>query len=149
MVNEKGRILALDLGRKRIGVAVSDELQMTARGVSVITRTGAEKLFKDIENLIEDFDAVALVIGLPLNFDGSESAGAAQAREIAAKLKEILRIPIFLQDQRLTAREAEEILREQGYDWQDIKKLVDKEAAAIILRDFLTVNSQQPAINRE
>lgn len=148
-VNCKGRILALDLGRKRIGVAVSDELQMTARGVRIITRESSEKLLAAVQKIIEEFDAVALVIGLPLNFDGSESAGAAQAREIAAKLKEILRIPIFLQDERLTSREAEEILREQGYDWQAIKKLVDKEAAAIILRDFLTVNSQQPAINRE
>lgn len=140
-VDCQGRIVALDLGKKRIGVAVCDELQMTARGYCVLTRTSAEKLQADVQNLIEDFDASALVIGLPLNFDGTESAGAIEAREIAAQFTEILSIPVYLQDERLTSREAEEILREQGYDWREIKKLVDKEAAAIILRDFLVQNA--------
>ncbi|MEP6923000.1 MAG: Holliday junction resolvase RuvX [Pyrinomonadaceae bacterium] len=137
MTNDKGRILALDLGNKRIGVAVSDELQMTARPVEVVTFTNREKLFADVKNLCENFDAIALVIGLPLNFDGTESAGATKARITAAEFKEHLPIPVFLQDERLTSHEAEENLREQGYNWREIKKLVDKEAAAIILRDFL------------
>ena len=132
-----GRILALDLGAKRIGVAVTDELQMTARGVSVITRETNEKLLAAARNLIEEFDAVALVIGLPLNFDGTESAGAIEARQIAALFSNFLEIPVFLQDERLTSREAEANLREQGYDWREIKKLVDQEAAAVILRDFV------------
>jgi putative Holliday junction resolvase len=132
-----GRILALDLGAKRIGVAVSDELQMTARGVSVFTRETSEKLLAAVQKLIEDFDAVALVIGLPLNFDGSESAGAIEARAIAVYFSQNVSIPVYLQDERLTSREAEEILREQGYNQKEIKKFVDKEAAAIILRDFL------------
>lgn len=137
--------MALDLGRKRIGVAVCDELQMTARGLDVLTRSTAEKLHQDVQKLIEDFDAAALVIGLPLNFDGTESAGAAEARQIADFLGERISIPVFLQDERLTSREAEEILREQGYNREQIKKLVDKEAAAVILRDFLasrTTNSE-------
>lgn len=139
-VNCKGRILALDLGAKRIGVAVSDELQMTARGVSVITRETTEKLLAAVRKLIEDFDAAALVIGLPLNFDGTESAGATEARALADFFSENLTIPVFLQDERLTSREAEENLREQGYNQKEIKKLVDREAAAIILRDFLATN---------
>ncbi len=140
-VDRKGRILSLDLGKKRIGVAVCDELQMTVRGIEVITLKNREKLFADVKNLCETFDAIALVIGLPLNFDGTESAGATEAREIAAEIEPILALPVFLQDERLTSREAEEILREQGYDWREIKKLVDQEAAAIILRDFLTGQS--------
>ena len=136
-----GRILALDLGKKRIGVAVSDELQMTARGVSVLLLTSPEKLFADVKNLCDDFDAVALVIGLPLNLDGTESVGATEARQIARLFAEQLEIPVHLQDERLTSHAAEENLREQGYDWREIKKLVDKEAAAIILRDFLTTKN--------
>jgi putative holliday junction resolvase len=136
-----GRILALDLGKKRIGVAVSDELQMTARGVSVITRATTERLLAAVQNLIEEFDAAALVIGLPLNFDGSESFGATEAREIAGYFENNLTIPIYLQDERLTSREAEEILRERGvHDRRKIKSLVDMEAAAVILRDFLAQN---------
>ena len=137
MTTDKGRLLALDLGKKRVGVAVCDELQMTVRGVSVITLKNREKLFADVKNLCENFDAIGLVIGLPLNFDGTESAGATEARGIAVEFERCLSIPVFLQDERLTSREAEEILREQGYDWREIKKLVDKEAAAVILRDFL------------
>jgi putative Holliday junction resolvase len=132
-----GRILALDLGAKRIGVAVSDELQMTARGVSVFTRETTEKLLAAVRKLIEDFDAAALVIGLPLNFDGSESVGSTDARAIADYFSQNLSIPVYLQDERLTSREAEEILRERGFNQKEIKKLVDQEAAAIILRDFL------------
>jgi len=136
-----GRILALDLGSKRIGVAVSDELQMTARGVSVFTRETSEKLLAAVRKLIEDFDAVALVIGLPLNFNGTESAGTTEARTIADYFVQNLSIPVYLQDERLTSREAEEILRERGFNQKEIKKLVDQEAAAIILRDFLAMNS--------
>jgi putative Holliday junction resolvase len=136
-----GRILALDLGAKRIGVAVSDELQMTARGVSVFTRETTEKLLAAVRKLIEDFDAVSLIIGLPLNFDGTESAGAIEARKIADYFTENLSIPVYLQDERLTSREAEEILRERGFNQKEIKKLVDQEAAAIILRDFLAQHS--------
>ena len=133
-----GRILALDLGAKRIGVAVSDELQMTARGVSVFTRETSEKLLAAVQKLIEDFDAVSLIIGLPLNFNGTESAGTIEARRIADYFTENLSIPVYLQDERLTSREAEENLREQGiHDRRKIKSLVDMEAAAIILRDFL------------
>ena len=139
----KGRILALDWGKKRIGVAVCDELQMTVRGVEVITLKNREKLFADVKNLCENFDATALVIGLPLNFDGTESRGSGAARAVAAEFARDLIIPVFLQDERLTSREAEENLREQGYDWQEIKKLVDKEAAAIILRDFLAQRQNQ------
>ena len=141
MINEQGRVLAVDLGQKRVGVAVSDELRMTARAVSVITRTTTEKLQTEIKNLIADFDAAALVIGLPLNFDGSESLGATAARKFAEELSQILTVPVYLQDERLTSHAAEENLREQGYDWREIKKLVDKEAAAIILRDFLEQQS--------
>lgn len=136
-VNCKGRILALDLGTKRVGVAVTDELQMTARGVRMFTQEAPEKLLAAVRLLIEEFDAVALVIGLPLNFDGSESAGAIEARRIADCFADNLSIPVHLQDERLTSRAAEENLREQGYNRQEIKKLVDQEAAAVILRDFI------------
>jgi putative Holliday junction resolvase len=137
MPENTGRILALDLGKKRVGVAVCDELRMTVRGVLVLERKSLEKLQADVQSLIADFDAQALVIGLPLNFDGTESQSSQQARAIARELAENISIPVFLQDERLTSREAEEILRQQGFDWKTIKKLADKEAAAIILRDFL------------
>lgn len=141
--NCKGRILALDPGAKRIGIAVSDELQMTARGVCVLTRETPERLLAAVQNLIEEFDAAAVVIGLPLNFDGSESRGATEARKIADYFTENLTVPVYLQDERLTSREAEEILREQGYNQKEIKKLVDQEAAAVILRDFLVQKFQR------
>ena len=133
-----GRILALDLGKKRIGVAVSDALQILARPVGVITHETDEKLFLETEKFIIEFDAVGLVIGLPLNFNGTESTGAEEARLIAAKFAARLEIPVALQDERLTSVEAEEILRERGVkNWREIKKRVDMEAAAVILRDFL------------
>ncbi len=135
-----GRILALDLGQKRTGVAVSDALQMLARPVGVITPESEKKLFAEIEKYIAEFDAVGVVIGLPLNFNGTESELSQKSREIAAKLETRLEIPVVLQDERLTSMEAEETLREQGVkNWREIKKRVDMEAAAIILRDYLAL----------
>ncbi|MBC7798672.1 MAG: Holliday junction resolvase RuvX [Pyrinomonadaceae bacterium] len=138
MTKLSGRILSVDLGKKRVGIAVCDELQMTTRGVAVLQMKTTAQLLTEIEKFIADFDAVAVVIGLPLNFDGSESANSTEARKIAAEFEKSITIPIYLQDERLTSHEAEEILREQGFNQTEIKKRVDMEAAAVILRDYLS-----------
>lgn len=138
-ISDNGRILAIDLGAKRVGIAVSDALQMTVRGEKVITRTGDKKLRSAVVEMVTEFDAAAVVIGLPLNFDGTESASSEAARNFADFLARRVQIPIVLQDERLTSREAEQRLRERGFGFQEIQKRVDMEAAAIILEDFLSV----------
>jgi putative pre-16S rRNA nuclease len=135
---EMGRIVSLDIGMKRIGVAVCDELQFVARPLTVVKRTGWKKVLKQIKAILEEFDAKALVLGLPYNFDGSESEMSQEARRLARNFSLSLDIPVFLQDERVTSIEAKNLLYEQGYSEKEILQRIDSEAAAIILSDFLS-----------
>ncbi|MBA3335377.1 MAG: Holliday junction resolvase RuvX [Acidobacteria bacterium] len=139
---QTGRLLALDLGTKRIGVAVSDELQFTVRPVCVIERKAWKKVLKQIIALIEEFDAVGLVLGLPYNFDGSESEMSAEARRLARNFSLSLTIPVFLQDERVSSYAAKGFLWKSGVSEKEARKRVDSEAAAIILSDFITLRNQ-------
>ncbi len=139
----KGRLLALDLGTKRIGVAVSDELQFTVRPVCVIERTSWKKVLKQIINHLENFDAVGLVLGLPYNSDGSESAMSGEARRLARNFSLSLNVPVILMDERLTSYEAKGYLTKLGLSLKEIRKRVDSEAAAIILSDFIEFRNSQ------
>ncbi len=136
-IPSSGRILALDLGTKKIGVAVSDEMRIIASPVRTIERIGWKKLLLHIRSIIEEFDAKALVIGLPYNFDGSESEMSAEARRLARNFSLSLEVPVYLQDERATSYEAKSRLWERGVSLKDTQKKVDSEAAAIILSDFL------------
>jgi putative Holliday junction resolvase len=134
----KGRLLALDLGTKRVGVAVSDELQLTAQPLPTLRRTNWKTLLRQISELRHSFDAQGVVIGLPLNLDGTEGLAAQEARRIARNLSLSLPVPVHLQDERLTSHAAEESLRAAGVTGPALKARVDSEAAAIILMDFIT-----------
>ena len=136
-VPAEGRIIALDPGTKRIGVAVCDELRATTRPLPLILRQSWKKLLSQVKNIIEEFDAKALVIGLPLESDGTESVMSTEARRIARNFSLSLDIPVYMQDERVTSYEAKGRLWLTGKDLKQAKDLVDSEAAAIILSDFL------------
>ena len=136
-LEQGGRTLALDPGRKRVGLAVSDELGITARPLPPLRRTNWKKLLRDVYQIVRDFDAKRLVIGLPLNLDGTEGEAALEARDFHRKFSLSLEIPVYLQDERLTSREAEERLIDEGHSLDELADLVDSESAVIILRDFL------------
>lgn len=133
----EGRLLALDLGMKHIGVAVSDELQFTVRPVRVIERRSWKKLLSQIIAYLDEFDAVGLVLGLPLETDGSESKMSQEARRLARNFSLSIKVPVFLQDERLTSYEAKGHLKKLGLSVQEMWDRVDSEAAAIILSDFI------------
>ncbi|HEX8775067.1 MAG TPA: Holliday junction resolvase RuvX [Pyrinomonadaceae bacterium] len=132
-----GRLMALDLGQKRVGVAVSDELQITVRPLAPLRRTNWKQLLRSVADSLASFDARALVIGLPLRLDGSAGDAAEDARRIARNFRLSLGIPVFLQDEKLTSVEALSSLRAAGYDSSESLPFVDSESAAIILRDFI------------
>lgn len=139
---QSGRLLALDLGMKHIGVAVSDELQFTVRPVAVIERKSWKKVLKQIIAFLDEFDAVGLVLGLPYNTDGSESEMSQEARRLARNFSLSINLPIFLQDERLTSYEAKGYLTKLGLSKEEIWERVDSEAAAIILSDFLSLRNE-------
>ena len=132
-----GRILGLDPGTRYIGLAVSDESQLIATPIEPLARRSWKKLLTDLRLIIAKYDAVAVIVGLPLNTDGSESEMSLIARDMARKLGLSLSIPVRLQDERVTSYEARKRLWDRGIKPEDTKRLVDSEAAAIILSDFL------------
>ncbi len=134
---ERGRLLALDLGTKRIGVAVSDELQLTTRAVCIIERRNWKKVLKQIVSLLGKFDAVGLVLGLPYNTDGSESEMSVEARRLARNFSLSLDVPVFLQDERVSSYDARGRLWKLGLSKDEVRQRIDSEAAAIILSDFI------------
>ena len=130
-------VLALDLGSKRVGVAVSDALSISISRLDAIQRTNWKQLLRDVEDLVRRFDAKTLVIGLPLKLNGSLGDAALATRETAQKFARSLPLLVYLQDERLSSTEAEENLRGAGVAPEEIGRFVDSEAAALILRDFL------------
>ena len=132
-----GPILALDLGEKRVGVAVSDELQISIKRLPPLTRSSWKQLLLDVLDSVQQFKATALVIGFPLGPAGVQGAAAGNARKSAEKFARSLSIPIYLQDERLTSVAAREQLLAEGRNSKELKKLLDSEAAAIILGDFI------------
>ena len=141
-----GRLLALDLGARRVGVAVSDELHVSVRPLPPLDRTNWKQLVRALAALRERFDAQIIIIGLPLRLDGTEGDAALEARRVAHNLSLSLDVPVLLQDERLTSQAAAEALRAAGFAGQDISARIDSEAAALILRDFI---SQREASRRD
>ncbi|HEY0408520.1 MAG TPA: Holliday junction resolvase RuvX [Pyrinomonadaceae bacterium] len=132
-----GRLLALDLGHRRVGLAVTDELRITIRPLPALRRANWKQLVRALAALVRDFDAQSLVIGLPLSLDGAENSAAQEVKRQARNLELSLGLPVFLQDERLTSHEAEGELRAAGYNPEQVRELVDSAAAALILRDYL------------
>ncbi|HEV8591240.1 MAG TPA: Holliday junction resolvase RuvX [Pyrinomonadaceae bacterium] len=143
-LSANGRLIAIDPGTKRIGVAVCDELRVTTRALPVIDRKSWKNLLLKIKNLLAEFDAVGLVVGLPYNFDGAETDMTADAIHMARKFALSIDVPVFLQDERATSYEAKGRLWQQGADLQTTRRFVDSEAAAIILADFLDRIVREP-----
>ena len=142
-----GPIVALDLGEKLVGTAVSDERLITTKRLPPLKRSSWKKLLQDIRKLVERFDAKTIVVGLPLRLDGIEGDAAQNVRRLASNLARSVPQPVYLQDERLTSFEAMENLKAEGLKPEDIPALVDGEAAATILRDFLVTDQERVRVD--
>ena len=138
------RILGLDVGTKTVGVAVSDPLGIIATGVTTIERVGIRKDCGKIIDYIKEYDCQTVVIGLPLSLDGSDSVQTEKVREFRTMLENKLRssgplssVRIEWQDERYSTYEAEEVLIEANMSREDRKKIIDRQAAIVILQRYL------------
>ena len=129
--------MCLDIGDKRIGIAVSDPFNSYALPVETYTRKNLRTDLEKIASLVKEKCATALVCGLPVNFDGTPSIQTQRANYFIEKLKERLNVQVFAVDERCTTCEAEDTLIEQGKSRQERKLYVDSLAAASILQGFL------------
>jgi putative Holliday junction resolvase len=138
----KGRVLALDLGKKRIGMAVSDPLGITAQGLPTLERVNLRQDLDAIGKLAAAYGARLIVLGHPLHMNGREGRQAEYARVFAERLSERTGYPVRLWDERLTSREAERVLKASGISIAKRAKAVDKMAAQILLENFLGAEAQ-------
>lgn len=134
------RIIALDVGDKRIGVAVSDALKKTAQGVGVIQRKNLEDDINEIKNLAKEYEADLIVVGLPLKMDGTSGERAKLVAEFVKILNSALNIPVTTYDERLSTKEAEKFLISSDVSRKKRKRVVDIIAAQLILQSYLGRN---------
>jgi putative Holliday junction resolvase len=144
------RVLGIDYGRKRIGLALSDATGMLARAWKTIAHEGgaaqvAATIAAELATLDSDGEEVgAVVLGLPRRLSGDANEQTAEVEALAGRLRARLSIPVVLQDERLTSREAESRLAMREKDWRKRKLAIDAEAAAIILQDYLDSAPRSP-----
>lgn len=131
------KILALDLGSKRIGVAISDALGITAQGLNVIERVDDTRVMESVKDIILREGVQEIVVGLPLNMNGSTGPQAKAAIDFADKLKEKLNVSVKLWDERMTTMEVERLMIEANTSRSKRKRKIDKVAAQLILQGYL------------
>lgn len=131
------RYLGLDVGDRRIGMALSDETATLATPMPTFVRVGPRQDVRRIADLARTHEAGALVVGLPLNMDGSPGPQAEKVLRFCEELRKKSGVPVLTQDERLTSVEAEEILAARGVAWKERKAKVDAVAATLILQEYL------------
>ena len=143
------RILALDVGDNTIGVAVSDALSIIANGVTTIERVGIKKDTGKVVDYVREYDCGTVVVGLPLNLNGTDSVQTEKVRAFKEKLENKLRsmalqdVQVVFQDERFTTKLAEQVLIDGGVRRENRKKYIDKQAAVLILQSYLDSQPHQ------
>jgi putative Holliday junction resolvase len=131
------RLLALDLGERRIGVAISDPTGTLARPLTTVVRASRNEDFEAIVRLVDEYGATCVVVGLPLSLDGAEGPQARSIRRYAEHLSQAVDVPIEFWDERYSSAVAAEILSEKGHRGRRARNLIDSTAAAVILQSYL------------
>lgn len=135
------RTLALDVGERRIGVAVTDRLGLTVQGRPTWTRRRLDEDIAYFRSLVETEEIGQVVVGLPLHMNGSESPQSRRVQAFADRLRQDVPVPVVLWDERLTSFAADQELEEMGMSWRRRRRHVDRMAATLILEDFLVGRS--------
>ncbi|HNV92791.1 MAG TPA: Holliday junction resolvase RuvX [Candidatus Cloacimonas sp.] len=137
-MNPEGRILALDYGEKRIGLALSDPNRIFAKPLCILSNKGFEQLICELQEIIVNNQVTMLIVGIPYAIDGSFTAKTEECQSVLDRLQEVLTIPVEGFDERYSTWEANEELKKMGYNWQQARKIKDAMAAAIFLREYLS-----------
>jgi putative Holliday junction resolvase len=136
-VELRSRILAIDYGSRRLGLAVSDPLGITAQGLPTLERKNKRSDFARLERLLREYQVSEIVLGLPLRMSGEEGTQSQKVAEFAEELRRRFALPVHLWDERLTSAEANRLLREAELSIQKRAQAVDRMAATLILQSWL------------
>jgi putative Holliday junction resolvase len=138
-----GRVLGLDVGSRRIGLAVSDPLGITAQGLETLERKNKRHDFEQLKRVIRRHEVKEIVVGLPLRMSGAEGIQSDKMNLFAEELRQRFRLPVHLWDERLTSAEANRLLRETDLSIEKRGKAVDRMAAILILQGWMEFRSLQ------
>ena len=136
------RVLGLDVGARRIGIAISDPLSITAQGIETLHRKNKKYDLQHLNRVIREFEVQEIVVGLPLRMSGDEGIQAGKIQEFAEDLRKRFKLPVHLWDERLTSAEANRLLRETDLSIEKRGKAVDRMAAILILQSWM--DSRRP-----
>ena len=143
------RILALDFGSKTIGLAVTDELGLTAQGLPTLRRTNKRSDLDHLRRTIREYEVGELVMGLPLRLSGSAGIQSERVRAFAEELRKKFKLPVHLFDERLTSVEANRVLRQSEMSIRRRAEVVDQLAAVLILQAFLEFRRSKERSSRD
>jgi putative holliday junction resolvase len=143
-VRQSARVLGLDVGSRRIGIAVSDPLGITAQGLETLERKNKRYDFERLSRIIREYHVQEIVVGLPLRMSGAEGTQAGKMQEFADELRRRFHLPVHLWDERLTSAEANRLLRETDLSIEKRAKAVDRMAAVLILQGWMESRSRTP-----
>ncbi|MBI2816301.1 MAG: Holliday junction resolvase RuvX [Acidobacteria bacterium] len=135
--SDQSRVMALDWGDKRVGVAISDPLGLTAQGLTTMERRNRKQDLSFLRSLVRKHNVSLILLGYPLNMSGTVGERAQRIRELANELKGALRVEVRLCDERLTTVEAHRVLQDAGIKAARRRESVDRVAAALLLQEFL------------
>ena len=136
-----GRILAIDYGSRRMGLAVSDPLGITSQGIETLQRKNKRNDFSRLGQVIREYNVLEIVLGYPLRMSGAEGIQTEKVAAFAQELRQKFDLPVHLWDERLTSAEANRVLREADLSIQKRAQAVDRMAAVLILQSFLQARS--------
>jgi putative holliday junction resolvase len=141
-----GRVMGLDVGKVRVGVALSDPLGYTAQPLLTLWRKNRSDDLRSLLRLIRKHEVVEIVVGNPLHLSGDVSPWAVKVQQFADEVRRRTELPVHLWDERLSTRAAHEILNEAGHDRRDRKYVIDQVAAVVILRGWMEARKQSAAL---
>ena len=131
------RLLALDYGQKRIGLALSDPLQMFAKPFDTLPNTTFENIVDALSKIVREQEVESIIVGIPWSLEGNPTAKTNETLEFIAGLQGQLSIPVIGSDERFTTSDANELLKEMGYSWKQARQVIDMMAACLILKRYL------------
>jgi len=134
------RLLAVDYGEKRIGLALSDPMRIFAKPLKTIPNNSLEEIVELLKTVISEKQVGKLIVGIPWSLEGTETAKTAETKEFLAQLSDRLDIPVVGWDERYTTDDANELLKEMGMDWKKARSVIDAMAACLILKRFMERN---------
>jgi putative Holliday junction resolvase len=148
-VSSTPRILGLDVGLRRIGIAISDPLGITAQGLETLHRKNKKFDFSWLHRVIRDYEVKEIVVGLPLRMSGAEGAQAEKIQAFADDLRKHFKLPVHLWDERLTSAEANRLLRQTDLSIEKRGQAVDRMAAILILQSWMEHKGRQVIENTD